>query len=172
MRLGLHIQRAQMSVHISTSTKLALPAHRRGYGPNYHTAASYSLSMTFPSNTKEALMETQPLVCFCSAWLHDKQERTNTLPLQGQLPSQGLVPLSPELTRCCPSQRKLPHPAGWIPSSMGMLKEEERRRLWERDQKATEPSAEIAVNINDQKRAADTPNLGHIAVVPGATWPS
>lgn len=103
VRLGFHVH-----------TRL----HTRGRCSNYHVAASCT---TFPQYVEEVLLEAQPLVFICLAGLHYRQQRTNTVPPQDHLPSRGLVPLSPALTRCCPSRRKLPHPVEWNPSSKGRL---------------------------------------------------
>lgn len=109
-------------------------------------------------------MEAQPLVCFSLAWLCYKQGRASTAPPQGQLPSRGLAPLSPALTHCCPSQRKRPHPVGWILSWRGKLRKKERRG--EREKEATRRWAEVAVCSNGQERSANTKS-GHIVVLKG-----
>ena len=87
------------------------------------------------------------------------------MPPQGRLPSRGLVPLSPALTRCCPSQRKQPHPAGWILSWTGRLRKEERRRKKGRKRPS---SAELRLQCTVlARRGQQTQNLGPIAVLRG-----
>lgn len=112
---GVPCRPLRLGFHIHTCL------HTHGRCSNYHVAANDLHSTTFLQYMEEVLMEAQPLVCICLAWLHYRQETASTVPPQDQLPSPGLVPLSPMLIRCCPLRRKLPHPVEWNPSSTGRL---------------------------------------------------
>lgn len=117
----------------------------------------------FSLRVKEVLMEP-PSLWSAPAWLRCTQERASTVPPQGQVPSPGLVPLSPVLTRCCPSRRKQPHLAEWIPSSTGRLRREERKR--EKGTKRT-PLAELRLQCTQlASRGQQTLNLAQVTVVP------
>lgn len=143
-------------------TRLAISAHGRRSAPNYHALPATHIPPLFTEGEGGSDGTTEPLVCTCLAWLRCTQERASTVPPQGQVPSRGLVPLSPVLTRCCPSRRKRPHLAEWIPSSTGRLRKEERKR-----EKGTKraPLAELRLQCTQlASRGQQTLNLAQVTV--------